>query len=162
VGELTPTQILLADPLSEVARKERRSLLVAAAVGIVIAKTRLVPTKISTLGIEFSETDKSSLILIVAAVVVYFAVAFIIYAWSDFAAWRVNLYDAQFESLLAAGLAQAPGVRIRDREREKFDHRKRHFYAFIARPAYYLRAVFDFLIPIVVGAYSFVCLIHLS
>ena len=68
----TPLEIQLRDPLSKETRLERRNLLGASAIGIVIVKTGLVPSKISALGIEFSQTDQRSLLLAIAAVISYF------------------------------------------------------------------------------------------
>jgi hypothetical protein len=48
----SPEQIRLRDPLAEVTRRERRLLLGASIIGLTVAKTGLVPTKISALGVE--------------------------------------------------------------------------------------------------------------
>jgi hypothetical protein len=64
--------ILLGDPLSKVARAERRTLLGVSTIGIVIAKSGLVPAKITALGIEFDQADQSLLLKMLAWIVVYF------------------------------------------------------------------------------------------
>jgi hypothetical protein len=84
-----PAEMRLGDPLAEVTRKERRSLLIASAVAITIVKTGLVPTKISALGVEFSQADKAALLKVLAAVVIYFLVAFVVYAAADIMRVRV-------------------------------------------------------------------------
>ena len=56
-----------ADPLSEVTRKERRVLLGISALGIVIVKSGLVPSKVTALRIEFSKNDQQALILALGA-----------------------------------------------------------------------------------------------
>jgi uncharacterized membrane protein YqjE len=81
------------DPLSEETRKERRALLGASGLGILVVRTGLVPTKISALGIEFSTRDQRSFVVAVAVVVAYFFVAFLIYAISDFIVWRAALHS---------------------------------------------------------------------
>src|SRR5437867_11439772 len=48
-----PVEVLLRDPLSEVARKERRSLLGISAVAILVGWTGLVPQKIENFGLTF-------------------------------------------------------------------------------------------------------------
>jgi hypothetical protein len=58
-----PSEIRLRDPLGEVARKERRALLGVSAVGIVIVKSGLVPSKVTALGIKFNQTDQRSLLV---------------------------------------------------------------------------------------------------
>jgi hypothetical protein len=67
-------------PFGEVARKERRSLLAASGMGILIVKTGLLPTKIVALGIEFTETDQKALLAAIATVVAYFLAEFLLYA----------------------------------------------------------------------------------
>lgn len=54
----SPAEILVADPLESVTRRERKTLLGLCAIGIAIVHMELVPTKISALGIEFSKTDQ--------------------------------------------------------------------------------------------------------
>ena len=70
----SPSEIRVRDPLSDTTRKERRSLLGASALGIVIVKSGLVPSKITALGIEFTRTDQRALLAALAAVVVYLLV----------------------------------------------------------------------------------------
>ena len=85
-----PSQVRLRDPLSPVTRAERRSLLGVSAVGLVIAKSGLVPTKISALGVDFSNADQHALLSMGSLAVVYFIVAFTVYATSDLVAWRIE------------------------------------------------------------------------
>ena len=53
-----PSEIRLQDPLSDVTRAERKTLLGLSAVGLVIARSGLVPSRISALGIEFDRADQ--------------------------------------------------------------------------------------------------------
>ena len=62
----------LVDPLSEVTRKERRMLLGLSMLGVFFAKTGIVPSKISTLGIELAATEQSSFFYVLAAMLVYY------------------------------------------------------------------------------------------
>lgn len=84
--------IKIKNPLSEETRKERWHLLLISAVSITIVKTGLIPTKISALGIEFSQTNQRTLLNILIAITVYFALAFVIYALSDFWTYRIGTY----------------------------------------------------------------------
>jgi hypothetical protein len=102
MSEPTFQQLLLTNPLTEETRKERRNLLAVSALGIVMMKTGLIPAKISALGIEFSHTDQTSLLRIVAAITGYFLTAFIVYALSDFWIYRIVTYLAQSTSNLDA------------------------------------------------------------
>src|SRR2546423_1716731 len=79
----SPTELLF-DPLSDVARKERRNLLIASTVGILVATTGLVPTRLSTLGIEFSPPEQTYFVILMAGVIAYFVIAFVVYGVSDF------------------------------------------------------------------------------
>lgn len=81
---LAVAKFLLSDPLSKETRVERKTLLAFSAIGIVVVKTGLIPSKIVALGIEFSATDKAMFLKALACVIVYFVVAFLIYAWSDY------------------------------------------------------------------------------
>lgn len=84
-------QELLKDILREETRKERRNLLAASAVGIVIVKAGLIPTKISALGIDFSQTDQRTLLWVLLGVTAYFLAMFVVYALSDILAFWVAL-----------------------------------------------------------------------
>jgi len=78
-----PSEIRLRDPLSEVTRKERRAVLGASAIGVVIVKSGLIPSRVSALGIEFNQTDQRALLVALGAVVTYFLIAFVVYGVSD-------------------------------------------------------------------------------
>ena len=80
---------LVKDPLSEVTRKERRTLLGASAIGVAMVKANLLPQKISTLGIDFQQIDQTVLLRSVAFLILYFILAFLLYSTSDFLTWRI-------------------------------------------------------------------------
>jgi TRAP-type C4-dicarboxylate transport system permease small subunit len=75
---------LLSDPLGEVARKERRSLLGISVIAILVGWTGLVPEKIENFGITFAATERKALLWVSLGIVVYYFAAFILYAWSDY------------------------------------------------------------------------------
>jgi hypothetical protein len=79
-----PVEALLRDPLGEVARKERRSLLGISAIAILFGWTGLVPTEITNLGLKFGAPDHVALLSVFVVVVAYYLTAFIFYAFSDF------------------------------------------------------------------------------
>ena len=64
--------LLLHDPLGEVTRKERKTLLATSMIGIVVEKTGLVPSKISAIGIEFAKSDQNTILSLLSLVVFYF------------------------------------------------------------------------------------------
>jgi hypothetical protein len=83
--------IYLADILSEVTRKKRRSLLIAAIVGIAMSVVGLVPTKIEAIGLTFSPSNLSHLLILVAAIIAYYLYGYLIYYRSDYKAWELKL-----------------------------------------------------------------------
>jgi hypothetical protein len=86
-------EVALTDPLREVTRKDRLYLLALSIVSITIVKTGLVPQEITTLGIVFAEADRKSLLSMLAIVILYFLLGFVIYAFSDFLVWRAAYKD---------------------------------------------------------------------
>ena len=158
----SPSQIRLRDPLSEVTRKERRLLLSVALLGIVLVKTGLVPSKVSALGIEFSQTNQQSILRVLAFVVIYFLCAFALYGLSDFLAWRFEFMLSVREGWRSRRESEK-NMRMRDEEQddtERFHRQFRlsSFVFFLSSPASALRAFFDFVLPIVIGAYAIVIL----
>ena len=83
----SPSEIYFSDPLRAITRKERGVLLGASTLGIAVVKTGLVPSKISTLGIEFEQADKRALLILVGTIVLYFSIAFTLYSVHDYLAW---------------------------------------------------------------------------
>jgi hypothetical protein len=157
-----PFEILLGDPLSKVARTERKTLLGVSAVGIVIAKSGLVPSKITALGIEFNQADQSIILRMLAWVVIYFLVAFLIYALADLLAWRAAFANARID-LRKAYLSLDAEKR---EEREIIDRRLRVemntqlVWGRFSSPVSLLRAVFEFAVPVVIGLRAVVVLLR--
>jgi len=135
---------LLSDPLSRETRNERKSLLAVSALGIVVVKTGLVPSRITALGIEFSPADKIMLLRVIAAIVAYFILAFVVYAWADYLAWqttfRVLILARMRERLIRGNLAYVRGL-----PREN---------------ASLIRMVFEFVFPIAIAIYGIVLLLR--
>jgi len=78
-------------------RKQKRNVLAVSVLSILIVDAGLVPQRISALGVEFSQTDKATILRILFAANVYFAFAFLIYALADFSAWRAEIRWSQRE-----------------------------------------------------------------
>ena len=153
MAEPTPSEIRVRDPLSQVTRNERRFLLAVSVIGITLVKTGLVPSKISALGIEFTQTDRKSLLSIIALITIYFLVAFAIYAASDFVAWPLAFLPA---------LREAFSVR-KKRVMEDRDYELTYLYKHMASwgvvfrlsgPLSFIRALFEFVLPLLVGVYA--------
>lgn len=172
--QIRPEYIQLRDPLSEVARKERRNLLIISAIGIVVVKTGLIPTKISALGIEFSQTDRHSLLFTIAAVVIYCLIAFSIYSWSDLLAWKITYYHAfiahQLETKASEDLGPLEFISWRQFKTNKMPIKKadekttriviRPFWYSLYQPVTFLRAIFEFLAPLLIGLYAIYILLQ--
>ena len=161
------SEIRLKDPLTDVTRKERRSLLGVSALGIVMVKTGLVPSKISALGIDFSPTDQKTILRAVAVVVGYFLVAFLLYAASDFFAWRYALRSAVREAVIKREEEELKGTedwnrrvanRVDEVLRQQFG-RELEYWGFGIKPVSTLRATFEFILPVLVGTYAIYCLL---
>jgi hypothetical protein len=76
--------------LSDVTRKERRSLLLSCLVGTAATWGHLIPTEVSAFGITVSEVEQRSLFLLLFLVVLYFSAAFLLYAIPEYRQWRVR------------------------------------------------------------------------
>jgi len=142
----------LADPLSPIARAERRNLLLAATLAILIAHVNLVPMRITALGLEFAPPAQASFLVITALVVGYFIVAFAMYAVADLFVWRKRYYD-----YLAAVERESKDWTLQD----QIEHDEIHanlptidwYYQWSPRVAN-VRMLFEFVLPLLVGAYS--------
>lgn len=75
--------LMTEDPISDLARKERRNLLLMCSLGLVIALTGFLPDKVQSFGIEFKVTEKLGMLFIVMGVILYFGIAFVVYVWND-------------------------------------------------------------------------------
>jgi hypothetical protein len=148
-----PREIEIQDPLSEVTRAERKTLLGVSAAGLIIVKTGLVPSEISALGIKFERADQHTLLTLLSAVVIYFLIAFLIYAASDFVAWRVSLTYAIRTAILNDIRQTRPEREIEDNIREQFSDIGRLWVA-ATRPMSVVRAIFEFLVPIMIALYT--------
>ena len=82
--------IRVTDPLSQHTRGVRKSLLVSSVIAIAVAKTGFIPTKVSALGLEFSQADRGSMLWLIGAVVAFFLLSFLVSAFGDFMAWRMS------------------------------------------------------------------------
>jgi hypothetical protein len=177
------TNPLLVDPLSEVARKERLYLLGVSTVSVTIVLTRLVPTEIRALGITFERADRESLLFILALVVGYFLVAFMIYAASDFLAWRNLFLDRvrnyrrqalEAEMLgeeLDAALDLTPEqqtqrmrIMIERRVQELEEEERYHFPWRYRMPGLvsFIRVLFEFGLPVLYGIVAIVLLLFVG
>lgn len=162
MNKLRSQDIQLKDPLSEVTRKERRALLAVSTLGIVIAKTGLIPSKITALGIEFTRADQRSLLLSIAAIIFYFLIAFVVYAASDFLAWRLSYgWTLINEEIEKRRLPEDAEKNQPDLKREIIEeYRLSEIWFAMSKPMSFVRALLEFAIPIILGAYAVIVLLR--
>ncbi len=150
----------MGDPLSEVARKERKFLLGSSILGITLVKAGFVPTKISALGVEFAKTDQNSLLSVLGIIVLYFLIAFLIYATSDFVVWQRSFSRALKDSMLNKWKSEAEKDPIMEMSHYIEDFLRRrfpyHLILGLSSPISLLRAIFEFLLPLIVGIYAII------
>lgn len=172
--------LLLRDPLSEVTRKERVYLLGSSIAGIAIVKMELIPTRITTLGIEFDAVNQETFLFILGLVVLYFLAAFLVYAASDFLAWTEE-YRAALEEIRRPQLdlfkelaiwrdhlREQAGISRGEEEHEQDIPPEIGQYLDAAAPdldrldrtrktgvaVATVRALFEYLLPVLLGAYA--------
>lgn len=80
---------LRQDHLSSYARAQHRNLLIAASVGLLFVI--LEPTKISALGVDIEGSERSWLLAILLATILYFEFAFLAASRADFHIWKRGL-----------------------------------------------------------------------
>lgn len=159
--KLRSQDVRLRDPLSDVTRRERRALLGSSTLGIVIVKTGLVPSKITALGIEFTQADQRSLLLSIAAIISYFLIAFVVYAASDFLAWRLSYgWTLIEEELERRRLPEDVDEKEWGLKKEIIEeYRLSEIWFTMSKPMSFVRALFEFAIPIILGAYVVIILL---
>lgn len=69
-----------SDPLSPTTRQERRSLLIVSLISVTMTWGGIIPQKFSAFGIELNNFKERNLLLLLAAVVIYFLAEFVIHA----------------------------------------------------------------------------------
>ncbi|HRB14191.1 MAG TPA: hypothetical protein PK224_00205 [Nitrospira sp.] len=154
-------QILEADPLGNLARKERKALLISSAVAFAMAKAGIVPSQISFLTIEVTEINEIELLRLIIMVVSYFLLSFVLHALPDFLRWKVQIAEHDLR-----------GARHRWEYEEKYgsdydeptpdwkdppDYYEKEWKSFSMRRSWYLNLtqlkalVLDVILPVVIG-----------
>ena len=145
LASLRPVEAMLRDPLGEVARKERRSLLGISAIAILVGWTGLVPEKIENFGIIFAAPERRALLWVFVAVVVYYTVAFIVYAFSDFLSYVYAVHQGRAE-LIKPPSGGVGSLRLPvDTPWSLIGY---------VTPASLARGVFDFIVPVLVALFA--------
>jgi hypothetical protein len=137
--------------------------------GIAVAQAGLLPSEISSLGIKFGASSQSVLLLLLGLICLYYLAAFLVYAASDYVAWKIALRDAihsvwfRPREKIEEPETEEDVCRAirRDESFEEFmqKHNTSVFLAEIALlPVSRARALFEFLLPAAVGTYATVVL----
>lgn len=91
----------VADPLSEEARRSRKALLAWCLVAAAITLGGLFPSEITTFGLKVTTNDRVALLVLIAIVVGYFLLTFLVYGMSDFMAWYLRHRSTEWEEDVA-------------------------------------------------------------
>lgn len=109
--------------------------------GVGLVRTGLVPTKIEALGVEFDKANQQALLGIIAVVTLYFFAAFVFYAAADILAW--------LRARHVYGM-----VRYREDMQNNQERKDNPVVFALTGPVSVVRALFEFLLPLLVGVYA--------
>ena len=169
MSDILERDLISYDPLSEVTRKERTSLLGLSMLGLALVAVPLVPEKFGVFGIEFSKVNQKTFLALYALMVSYYLIAFLLYALTDFVAWRRLEHIRRTAYIRAQGGTDAdvatelprppqPATNWLNREMNPV---YRGFASFAAaRLASRARAVFEFGLPIAFSLYVVIRLLR--
>jgi len=126
--------------------------------------TGLIPSKIAAFGVEFSSTDQKAILSSMAAVTSYFFLTFLIYAWTDFLAWRLAIHNVIIELRKEKEAEHSRKMMGEDipssDERDYPYYRTRRYLVMMSRPVSIIRAIIEFLVPLLVAIYAIMNLLH--
>ena len=171
--------IRVADPLSAHTRSLRKSLLIASAVAIFISATGLVPSKISALGVEFSQTNRGSMLFVLGVIVGFMLLSFAVAAAADFAAWRMSFsakaWEEEFQGYDAARRSIFENHSLTVEQKEGLEELERRLgamwrnaghvdrYTLLGRivgPISWARGIVEFASPLIAGVAALFLLAH--
>jgi hypothetical protein len=154
---LRPVEAMLRDPLGDVARKERRSLLGISAIAILVGRTGLVPARIENFGIAFTRPERHALLWVFVAVVVYYTCAFIVYSISDALSYVYAVFRGRQELIRrseAVARRNDPLATAINRADDLDAPEEPWRLVGWVTPASLLRGAFDFVVPLLVAGYA--------
>ncbi|MFO0700288.1 MAG: hypothetical protein U0236_13775 [Nitrospira sp.] len=152
--------ILIKDPLSEVTRRERKAFLGLSVLAIAVMKANLIPSELSAFGVKIDNIKREWLIALLTAVVLYFLVVFMAYAFSDYLGWRIAFWEAVRARAIEREKVEKDIVEGEDNDSEEVTQCYRHQRALSAKaiPTSFIRAFIDFVLPIFVGIAALIVL----
>lgn len=165
--------LVFTDPLTEVTRKERRSLLGISVATVVLTETGLYPTRIQVLGMDLDTalhaSMRAALLWTLTAVLTYFLVIFVVHLIIDVSNWSAAGRRADYRNV-KEGIADfysrwSEDVANPDKVKEHLDLISAKYVSFrdnyvrIALRARYARAVVDYFLPVLISIVAFVDLV---
>lgn len=150
---------LLKDPLGDVTRKERRNLLCVSIIVISIVRIGLVPTRITSLGIELTKPETTAFLWMLGSITVYFFLTYLIYALSDYLHWTIAWYDVKWDEISK----QADNVKstehdLKGRTTVVFYLTDGDRFTFFAQMTSLVRVLFDYFLPITIALIALILL----
>ena len=129
------------------------------AIGIVIVRIGLIPEKISALGIDFATHNQQALLHFLALVVLFYTLAFMIYAVSDFITWRLS-FVSELKRILNERRdrqrRESPFVPSSD---DEMLYQLESKWNLLSTATSAFRTAFEFVVPLIVAIYSMIGLL---
>lgn len=145
----------LRDPLSTATRNWRRLLLAASLLVLLAVFADIVPRQVPALEIDLSEQSRSVIIALLTGAVLYAMASFAIYALADWVSWRAAIARAAAgaESTLLAWRRVSDSDDPIDTYISQIDAETSRLTT-LSKSAAAMRAVLEFLVPLVVATIS--------
>jgi hypothetical protein len=170
----------VTNPLREETQKVRKALFVWCLAALAITLGNLFPSEITALGMKVTAASHSVLLILMAVVVGYHLITFLVYAAADFAHWYVNHFSTEWEEDAAnyeAGKTEVLArAKLSEEDRQFMEEHERRIdslwrgealetYSRIEKiiPSIsWARAAIDFFLPLLAGGASLCLLINRS
>jgi predicted MFS family arabinose efflux permease len=120
---------------------------------IAVIKANLIPNRLTAFGVEIDHVKHQELVMVLTAIVLYFLLVFVAYAYSDFLGWRIAFWEARRASAVAGAEAQKAMDEGADENSPEVSecYRRQRALSEKAIPTSAVRAILDFLLPVLVG-----------
>ncbi|HEX5725489.1 MAG TPA: hypothetical protein VFX98_08480 [Longimicrobiaceae bacterium] len=135
--------------LSDETKRDRRSLLIASVAAVAVGGAGIVPTQIGALGIAFSEEDRASLLWVIAGIVGYLLLGFLLHSVLDLLRW-IAAYRRDTETLEAKLRAGDGDMQAVQQQLERLEKLKSWSVGL------FLFAVYEFGIPLALGVFALI------
>jgi hypothetical protein len=140
--------------LGEVAKKDRKALLGLSFTGYAIIDINIIPTKIDSLGIVFSPDNKEAIPNVLAVLIGYFLIAFLVHSLSDFISYRRAKRVWAINKELQLGKEKPQDTEERISIETMYAKRNKLSPAPIAL-INWIKVIFEFYLPFFIGLFGF-------